>query len=276
MKPLFLFLIAILSSFSVTKGEESLYRAIYELDEIFTYTSDTLNFKGRKDILYLDLYPNESFCFSKYTWFADSLIMQPDGDRTWMLLFKAAYKKDGGGSYGNRSYPHQKNTFQIMKNRSNKQIKVFDFFDQQYYGYEEVCDFNWCISDSTQKVNGYDCYMATSKAYGRNWTVWFCPDLPWSDGPWKFSGLPGLIVAAHDSNGFYKFNLIDISDNFIPVKPWAKNAKKTTRKDFNSSRYKYLQNLDGILNAELGIIVEYKPDSAKRYRIGLESDYPHN
>ena len=265
-----------LLSFPVIKGEGPMYRATYVLDEIFTYTTDTLDFKGRKDILYLDLYPHKSFCFSKYTWFTDSLKMQPDGDRTWMLLFKAAYKNDKGGSAENPSYPHKKNTFQIMKNRSDNQIKVFDNFDQQDYEYEETCDFNWCISDSIQKINGYDCYMATSNAYGRNWTVWFCPDLPWPDGPWKFSGLPGLIVAAHDSDRFYKFNLIDISDNFIPVKPWAKNAQKTTLKDFNRSRYKYLQSLDGILNAELGIVVEYKPSSAKRYRIGLESDYPHN
>lgn len=276
MKLLFISLIAILFSFPVIKGEGPMYRATYELDEIFTYISDTLDFKGRKDILYLDLYRDKSFCFSKYTWFTDSLDMSPDGDKQWMLLFKAAMKKDKGGPIDYPSYPHYKNTFQVIKNRSDKTTKVWDFFDHQYYEYEDDGDFSWCLSDSIQEINGYNCQMATCVAYGRHWTAWFCPELPWSDGPWKFSGLPGLIVAAQDSNGFYKFNLVGISDKFKPVKPWVKDAKKTKSQDFNRLKYKYLLNLDGILNAELGIKVDYKPGAAKRYRIGIESDYPHN
>jgi GLPGLI family protein len=59
---------------------------------------------------------------------------------------------------------------------------------------------NWKISNDTLNISGLACQKATTEFKGRNYTAWFCPDLPFSSGPWKLNGLPGLIVEAYDTD----------------------------------------------------------------------------
>jgi hypothetical protein len=40
--------------------------------------------------------------------------------------------------------------------------------------------------------------------------AWFAPELPYSDGPYKFNGLPGLIVKIADTRNQYVFELLSI------------------------------------------------------------------
>lgn len=72
--------------------------------------------------------------------------------------------------------------------------------------------FKWVISDETQKITGYQCQKAETDYAGRHWSVWFTPELPIDCGLWKFSGLPGLIMKAEDSEGFYRFTCASIEN----------------------------------------------------------------
>jgi GLPGLI family protein len=58
---------------------------------------------------------------------------------------------------------------------------------------------DWKISSDTATFGGLHCQKATGHFKGRNYTVWFCPDLPVHAGPWKLNGLPGVIVDARDA-----------------------------------------------------------------------------
>lgn len=42
---------------------------------------------------------------------------------------------------------------------------------------------------------------------GRQWIAWFTNEIPFQDGPFKFYGLPGLIVKLEDSEDYHKFLL---------------------------------------------------------------------
>jgi GLPGLI family protein len=57
---------------------------------------------------------------------------------------------------------------------------------------------DWKISNDTETFGGLHCQKATAHFKGRDYTAWFCPDLPLHVGPWKFNGLPGVIVQAYD------------------------------------------------------------------------------
>ena len=70
--------------------------------------------------------------------------------------------------------------------------------------------FDWHLLDGDSIVCGYPCHKAATTFRGRTWTVWYTLDLPYSDGPWKFCGLPGLVLYAYDSEDKFRFNCIGI------------------------------------------------------------------
>ena len=75
-------------------------------------------------------------------------------------------------------------------------------------GYSEDLKLNWKIDSSEkQKIGEYNTQKATTDFGGRQWTAWFASDIPLQDGPYKFSGLPGLIVKVEDSGKNYSWEL---------------------------------------------------------------------
>jgi GLPGLI family protein len=64
---------------------------------------------------------------------------------------------------------------------------------------------NWQITSDTATYGGLHCQKAKCHFKGRDYTAWFCPDLPLHVGPWKLNGLPGVIVEADDATGDVRF-----------------------------------------------------------------------
>jgi GLPGLI family protein len=78
-----------------------------------------------------------------------------------------------------------------------------------YYEYKEpLSTFKWKINDSIKMIAGYKCQKATTQFAGRKYIAWFTIEIPINDGPYKFNGLPGLIIAIADSKKHYTYTLI--------------------------------------------------------------------
>ncbi len=67
---------------------------------------------------------------------------------------------------------------------------------------------NWKLTDEKKKVKDLNLQKATTTWGGRNWVAWFTSDIPFQEGPYKFHGLPGLIVELYDDQNNYKFELV--------------------------------------------------------------------
>lgn len=74
-------------------------------------------------------------------------------------------------------------------------------------GYNDDSKFNWKISDEKAKIGSYNTQKATTDFGGRKWIAWFASDVPLQDGPYKFHGLPGLIVKVEDEGQNYSWEL---------------------------------------------------------------------
>lgn len=68
---------------------------------------------------------------------------------------------------------------------------------------------NWQILSDKKKIAGYNVQKAIVNYGGREWIAWFTSEIPISDGPYVFCGLPGLIISIEDKNTEYVFNLIE-------------------------------------------------------------------
>lgn len=102
------------------------------------------------------------------------------------------------------------NQFYVKKNLNQKRIeKVITYLGTDYLlPIEEI--LNWKITSEQKIIGKYKSQKAETNYGGRNWIAWFTTELPFADGPYIFSGLPGLIVSIQDSNNNYSFNLIEV------------------------------------------------------------------
>ncbi len=99
--------------------------------------------------------------------------------------------------------------------------------------YEEPLPrFNWQITDEKEEVLGYSCRKATTSYGGREWTVFFTTEIPVSLGPWKLSGLPGLILKAEDGKKQYVFECAGIQQVQEPIYRYRWKYKKMTKKEW--------------------------------------------
>lgn len=69
---------------------------------------------------------------------------------------------------------------------------------------------DWEIREDTVTIVGYLCQKATCRFRGRNYITWFSSDIPINNGPWKFGGLPGLILKVYDTDQEYQFEFVKI------------------------------------------------------------------
>jgi GLPGLI family protein len=89
---------------------------------------------------------------------------------------------------------------------------------------------NWKISSDTATFGGLHCQKATGHFSGRDYIVWFCPDLPVHTGPWKLNGLPGVIVDARDTKNEVVF-AFDGVEKTAPLPKGQSPGGNTDEKD---------------------------------------------
>jgi GLPGLI family protein len=104
---------------------------------------------------------------------------------------------------------------------------------------DDLRGFNWKLDPQTDEISGYACKRATLDFGGRSYVAWYTTEIPISDGPYKFKGLPGLIVKIEDSAGEYKFLLRGLKKTDVKI-----NLQSFLDSDLKSKKdyYKLLSN----------------------------------
>ncbi len=99
---------------------------------------------------------------------------------------------------------------------------------------EDIPTINWNITQETKEIMGLSCQKATADFKGRFYSAWFSSQLPYSNGPWKLGGLPGLIIEAYDEKKEVIFNFVsfeNVSGPRITIEVLA-SATKTSPKEY--------------------------------------------
>lgn len=145
------------------------------------------------EIVYLEVSPEKSLFFSENRVKRDSLMQRMrdtrNFDRSAMDNFRSTIN------------------YTVEKDIINQTVIYTDRIGRDNYLYTEQPNFDWKILSETVTIGEYKTQKAEGSYGGRTWYAWFTPQLPYQDGPYKFSGLPGLIVKLEDADGEYSFDL---------------------------------------------------------------------
>lgn len=129
----------------------------------------------------------------------------------------------------------------IFKNYPTGKLTHTEKICMDWFKYEEdMPGLDWELTDSVTNVLGYECREAKCNFRGREWTAYYCEEIPIMDGPWKLNGLPGLIMKASDREGHYNFECIGIKSNASrPITLYKVPYNKTDRRKYYDTKHRY-------------------------------------
>lgn len=132
-------------------------------------------------------------------------------------------------------------TYTVYKNYPSKDKLTFwgEICKIPYVYEEPLPEFDWNIEDGDTVVCGYNCQKAQTTFRGRTWIVWFTLDLPYSEGPWKLCGLPGLILKAYDTEECFSFTAIEVkkgesAEISVDIKKCKKSSPQAFEKEMKA------------------------------------------
>lgn len=99
-------------------------------------------------------------------------------------------------------------SYKIIKKNPSKEIDFYDKILNDNFHYSEEIDLNWELKQETSTIGTYTAQKAVTEFGGRKWTAWFSKTIPFQDGPYKFCGLPGLIIKIEDEKKEFSWILV--------------------------------------------------------------------
>lgn len=123
----------------------------------------------------------------------------------------------------------------------------------------------WTILKEYKNIDSLSCQKAITKYRGRDYEAYFCKEMPIPEGPYKFKGLPGLVLEVYSKDGDYHFILDGIKNNnqilhpiqsilvknrntyMSQVKKFAENPsyKMLQREQSANNNFKYTTTVNG-------------------------------
>lgn len=168
--------------------------------------------------------------------------------------------------------------YAVFQNYPQGELTCTDKIATDYLLYTEpLPKIGWELSPRTREIIGYTCRRATCTFRGRDYEAWYTEEIPLGLGPWKFRGLPGLILAVNDladPQGIIRFEATGIRKSRTPVTMADLNYLKTSRKKFRSTEQKFMTDPIGYMSANSGVkITVQNPDGTPREGADLIRQY---
>ena len=145
-------------------------------------------------------------------------------------------------------------TAEVFQYPATGELKSSTYIAMNDYVVEDKLPvIKWQVSTETKTIGQFKCQQATGSYAGRTYTVWFAPELPFHNGPWKLNGLPGLILEAKDGSGdvtftFDGFQKADSNQTTTSIK---RRLITTTEKALSRVREAFEENPVATMQAQL-------------------------
>ena len=158
--------------------------------------------------------------------------------------------------------------------QENELILAEKVFQYELKYKQDLKQIDWEIQPENKEILGFSVQKAIGNFAGRNYIAWFAPELPFSDGPYKFSGLPGLILEISDLKNHYHFSLTAFQELANPVDKLLNldNYKTVSQQELDQVRDDYDRDPIGTMQ-KAGIKFGWSEEDEAKTRKELSEKY---
>lgn len=196
-----------------------------------------------EDLLLLQVGRNMTKFYSYKTWQTDSLVRVMPPEQVMANL----------GSF------HGGVRDELFRDRKAGRLTHTDQIGMDHLLYTEPLPaIDWELTDDERTILGYACRRAIGTFRGRNYEAWYAPEIAVSCGPWKFGGLPGLILAVRDDAGVLDLEATGVEQRVEPIRMTDRNYMKTNRKKYLDLKQKVMTDPVGYLTGNSNVRMTIK------------------
>lgn len=125
------------------------------------------------------------------------------------MIYKNTFSKKASDDLDKRlGFTRTLARYQIYKYHTIDSLTMLIYLNGLHHDIREPLQkMQWKLESGQDTISGYLCKKATTHFAGRDYEAWYTLEIPISDGPYKFNGLPGLIVKIEDTKGEHRFVL---------------------------------------------------------------------
>ncbi len=196
-----------------------------------------------EDLLLLQVGRNVSKCYSYKTWQTDSLVRVTPPEQVLANL----------GSF------HGGVQDIFFRDAAAGRLTHTDQIGMDHLLYTEPLPaIDWELTDGERTIVGYACRRARCTFRGRSYEAWYAPEIAVSCGPWKFGGLPGLILAIRDDAEVLDLEATGVEQRVEPIRMTDRNYMKTNRKKYLDLKQKVMTDPVGYLTGSSNVRMTIK------------------
>lgn len=197
----------------------------------------------KEDLLLLEVGRNVTRFYSYKTWQTDSLVRVTPPEQVLANL----------GSF------HSGVRDELFRDQAAGRLTHIDQIGMDYLLYTEPLPaIDWELEEGERTILGYACRRARCTFRGRNYEAWYAPEIAVSAGPWKFGGLPGLILAIRDDAGVLDLEATGVEQRVEPIRMTDRNYMKTNRKKYQELKQKVMTDPVGYLTGNSNVRMTIK------------------
>lgn len=186
-------------------SKKSIGEYLYAVSYTYVFALDTISDKRYTDIHVLEIGNNISRYYSQKADMIDSLLFRKRKDTKSHMTGFSAYQ------YLGKNERCLYEDFYLNYPNIGTLLCRTAIIDTEYEYTENIPIFKWDYIYGEENILGYNCKIAKTKFRGREYKVYFSEALPLSYGPWKFNGLPGIILKVEEETGLFKWEAIGIT-----------------------------------------------------------------
>ena len=131
----------------------------------------------------------------------------------------------------------------FLKNNNDGMVYFSERFLNVIFKVKDTLNImKWELGSDTTTILGAKCLSATTGFRGRKYNAYYAPKYHLSDGPWKFGGLPGLILYVKSEDGYIEWKAIKIIENYS-TKVQFSDIDKNKYVDWTGFVKKYIETV---------------------------------